>query len=119
MTVTSLSNLVLLACTAALCITVWRLRRALRHTQNEYAATRMELSRLKAYRLEVQECSPYAQAFVETHHNFLRPYFAVCRRLDNGTLDILRIPFDPDDHLDRDYRLAHAREVAAYINEKP
>lgn len=119
MTVISLSNIVLLTCIAVLCITVWRLLRALRNTKNEYAATRVELSRLKAYRLEVQECSPYAQAVVETHHNFIRPYFAVCRRLDNGTLDTLRIPFDPHDHLDRDYRLAHAREVAAYINEKP
>lgn len=68
-----------------------------------------------AYKIALRT-STYTKAEVEERTDWM--CFAVCRKVDGYTFDLLVLYYDPFDPDDREYKRIHAEEVAEKLNER-
>ena len=91
-----------------------RLRRNLRECRESLSDTTTLLEDARAFR-HAARCSHRCRAMIDVRGSVISVY----RESGGYRIDLLRMPFDPDEPGDREYKLVFAEEVADKINERP
>ena len=91
-----------------------RLRRNLRECRESLSDTTILLEDARAFR-HAARCSHRCRAMIDVRGSVISVY----RESGGYRIDLLRVPFDPDEPGDREYKLVFAEEAADKINERP
>ncbi len=111
------TNIILGAAVLAACalgILSARLRRDLRECRESLSDTTILLEDARAFR-HAARCSHRCRAMIDVRGSVISVY----RESGGYRIDLLRMPFDPDEPGDREYKLVFAEEAADKINERP